>query len=274
MKSVLQYIGAFDFSALRSVFGAILLFIVLKLRGRKSGMPPLWPALAIGALQTGGMVGFSQWALVVGGAGKVAIITYTMPFWVIILAALFLGERMRKLQYIAILVAAVGLTLVLQPWDFHGSVAAPLLALLSGVSWGASTVVAKRMYARHQVDLLSLTAWQMAFGALLLSVIALCVHEKPIVWSPYVFAALSYTSILATAFAWVLWMFVLKSLPAGIASLSTLAVPVLGVFFSWWLLNEVPNQPEIVGIVLIVLALAAISLGNRKPKSKVVKINH
>ncbi|MFA7862183.1 EamA family transporter, partial [Escherichia coli] len=66
--------------------------------------------------------------------------------------------------------------------------------------------------------------------------------------------------------AWSLWLFVLKNLPASIASLSTLAVPVCGVLFSWWLLGENPGAVEGSGIVLIVLALALVS---RKKKEAV-----
>ncbi|MDC7911563.1 DMT family transporter, partial [Escherichia coli] len=58
----------------------------------------------------------------------------------------------------------------------------------------------------------------------------------------------------------------LKNLPASIASLSTLAVPVCGVLFSWWLLGENPGAVEGSGIVLIVLALALVS---RKKKEAV-----
>ncbi|MCQ5014450.1 EamA family transporter, partial [Escherichia coli] len=43
---------------------------------------------------------------------------------------------------------------------------------------------------------------------------------------------------------------VMKNLPASIASLSTLAVPVCGVLFSWWLLGENPGAVEGSGIVL------------------------
>ena len=63
------------------------------------------------------------------------------------------------------------------------------------------------------------------------------------------------------------WLFVLKNLPASIASLSTLAVPVCGVLFSWWLLGENPGTVEGSGIVLIVLALALVS---RKKRERVV----
>ena len=255
MKQVTSYIGAFDFTALRCIFGALVLFIVLLLRGRGMRPTPFKYTLAIALLQTCGMVGLAQWALVSGGAGKVAILSYTMPFWVVIFAALFLGERLRRGQYFAILIAAFGLFLVLQPWQLDfSSMKSAMLAILSGVSWGASAIVAKRLYARHPRV------------ALVMSVVALLVPQREIDWQPTVFWALAYSAILATALAWSLWLFVLKNLPASIASLSTLAVPVCGVLFSWWLLGENPGAVEGSGIVLIVLALALVS---RKKKEAV-----
>lgn len=137
MKQVTLYIGAFDFTALRCIFGAIVLMAVLALRGRGMRPTPFGYTLAIALLQTCGMVGLAQWALMSGGAGKVAILSYTMPFWVVIMAALFLGERMRRLQYAAIVLAACGLLLVLQPWQLDfSSMKSALLAILSGISWG------------------------------------------------------------------------------------------------------------------------------------------
>lgn len=61
----------------------------------------------------------------------------------------------------------------------------------------------------------------------------------------------------------------LKKLPAGIAGLSTLAVPVSGVLLSWWLLGENPGPVGGSGIALIVLALVVIS---RKGKRSVVSV--
>lgn len=265
MKQVTLYIGAFDFTALRCIFGAVLLFIVLFLRGRGMRPTPFGYTLAIALLQTCGMIGLAQWALMSGGAGRVAILTYTMPFWVVILAAVFLGERMRRRQYAAIGVAALGLCLVMQPWQLDvTSLKSALLAILSGVSWGASAIVAKRLYQRHPgLDLLALTSWQMLYAALVMSAVAMLVPQRPIDWQPGVFWALGYSAILATALAWSMWLYVLRNLPASIASLSTLAVPVFGVLFSWWLLGERPNSVESLGIALIVFALAMISLKKR-----------
>lgn len=265
MKSALAYIGAFDFTTLRCISGTLLLFLVLKMRGQSLRPTPFAPTVMIGVLQIGGMVGFSQWALVTGGAGKVAVLVYTMPFWVILLAALFLGERMRRLQYIAVVIAAVGVILVLQPWHLTGSWRSLGLAVLSGFCWAASAVAAKRAYAKYPgMDLLSLTTWQMAFGTILMAVVAFFVDQKPIEWSGNLFFALGYNAILATAFGWALWLYLLKNLPAGIAGLSTLAIPVCGVLFAWWLMGEVPSAADGAGMVLIVLALALISIPERR----------
>lgn len=268
MKQATLYIGAFDFTALRCIFGALLLFTLLLLRGCSMSPTPFGYTLTIALLQTCGMTGLSQWALVSGAAGKVAILSYTMPFWVVILATLFLGERMRRLQYAAIMVAAAGLVLVLQPWqpDFS-SLKSALLAVFSGISWGAGVIFARKVYVRYpHMDLLALTAWQMFYAALIMGVIALLVPQQSIDWQPGVFWTLGYCALLSTALAWTLWQFVLKNLPASIAGLSMLAVLVCGVLFSWWLLGEKPSPGEDCGIVLIVLALVIISHQRRNQK--------
>lgn len=215
MKQVTSYIGAFDFTALRCIFGALVLFIVLLLRGRGMRPTPFKYTLAIALLQTCGMVGLAQWALVSGGAGKVAILSYTMPFWVVIFAALFLGERLATWAIfrdtdcrfrLIFGVAAVATRFLFDEKCHAGN---PLRCEL-----GASAIVAKRLYARHpRVDLLSLTSWQMLYAALVMSVVALLVPQREIDWQPTVFWALAYSAILATALAWSLWLFVLKNLP-------------------------------------------------------------
>ena len=57
----------------------------------------------------------------------------------------------------------------------------------------------------------------------------------------------------------------IEKLACQYCQLSTLAVPVCGVLFSWWLLGENPGAVEGSGIVLIVLALALVSRKKKKP---------
>ena len=120
------------------------------------------------------------------------------------------------------------------------------LAVASGISWGRARLWRKTLQPLSAGGF-TLSPRQMVYAAIIMTVVALLVPQRTIDWQPYVFWALSYSAILATAVARSLWLFVLRKLPAGIASLSTLAVPVCGVLFSWWLLGEKPGSTETAG---------------------------
>lgn len=95
MKQVLAYVGPFEFSALRTLFGAAALLLVLKFLRRPMRIRA-WPRVVLlGVLQTGMFSALIQLALLQGGAGKTSILVYTMQFWVIPLAWAAFGERIR-----------------------------------------------------------------------------------------------------------------------------------------------------------------------------------
>jgi len=141
-----------------------------------------------------------------------------------------------------------------------GSAFGNLLAVAGGITWATSAVVAKRMRRDHAFDLLSLTAWQMLFGAIALCVLAALHPSRPIDPTPYFFGALAFNAVLATGLAWLLWLYVLQKLSTGMAGLSALGVPLIGALAGWIELGERPNAVEFTGMVLIVGALALISL--------------
>lgn len=260
MKKVIAYVDPFDFSAVRTLFGAVTLFLMLVILRRPMKVVALRKVALLGLLQTAAFTGLIQWALVAGGAGKTAVLVYTMPFWVVPMARWVLDERVRGAQWFAIAVAALGLLLVLQPWAMHGTALSNLLAIGGGLSWAAATVLAKRMRRDHDFELLSLTAWQMLFGALALCVVAVLHPSRPIDPTPYFFGALVYNAVLATGLAWLLWLYVLQHLSTGLAGLSTLGIPMIGAFAGWLELGELPNTVEFAGMLLIGAALALISL--------------
>src|SRR4051794_39486764 len=166
MKSVLVYVGPLTFSAMRYVFGTAVLFLVLVLR-RESLVPTPWrDTLLIGLTQTTGFQLLVQIALLTGGAGKTALLAYTMPFWVIPLAWLVLGDRPALRQWLFIGIAALGLVLVLEPWRGVGSALSALLALAGGMCWAVSTVLSKRLFHKAPISPLQLTAWQMLYGTI------------------------------------------------------------------------------------------------------------
>lgn len=265
MKQVLQYAGPFDFAALRYLGGAAILLLLLLARGESLKPTPLRLTIAVGLCQTTGFQALSQWALVSGGAGHVSLLAYTMPFWVVLLAWWLLHERPNPRQWTGLILAAGGLVCVMEPWQGLGNLHSALLAVAGGIAWAMGTVLSKRMFQLHAPSALSFSAWQMLFGALALGIVALIVPSRPIAWTPALIAGLTYSVVLASSLAWLLWLFVVNRLPTTVAGLSSLAVPVTAVLMAWAILHERPDAMETAGIVLIVSGLLAVSgIGRRR----------
>ncbi len=268
-KVALGYSQPLTFAALRLVLTVLCLFLMLVATRRSLRPPPLGYTTVIGLLQTTAFVGLVMVALHSGGAGKVAVLTYTMPFWLLLLAWAFLGERLRGVQWLAVLLAFAGLVLVVSPWQIHG-VTSSVLTIAGGFAWAASALVVKLMQRRHHVDVLSLTTWQMTIGSVPLILIAVLTYGGGPDWTAGFIWGLAYTVLLANALAWVLWLYALRTLSAGAAGLGTLAIPVVGVVAAWLQLGERPTAVEAAGMTFIVGALAilagrSLAAGRREP---------
>lgn len=260
MKQVIRYVDPLDFSAIRTLLAAAALFLVVLVLRRPMRLPAFRQVLVLGLLQTGAFTAMVQWALVSGGAGKTAVLVYTMPFWLMPLAWWLLDERVRGVEWVALGIAACGLGLILEPWAMRGSVSSNLLAVGAGVVWALSSIQVKRIRRTCSVDLLVLTAWQMLFGALALAALALLHPSRPIDPSPYFFGALAFNALFATGLAWLLWLYVLQHLSAGIAGLSALGIPLIGALAGWIELGERPSSAELLGMLMIGMGLLLTSL--------------
>ena len=262
MKIGLSYSDVWPFTAYRTGLGAAALFILLLILRRPLRPTQFLRTALLGVLQTTGMIGLLMWALETGAAGRVSALVYTMPLWALIFGRIFVGERIAGLQWVAAASALAGLLLVLDPAHLGGTWQSKVLAIASGVCWAASAVVAKWINRRGKVDVINLTAWQMLYGTIPLVIIAVLVPSGAIDWSGAFIGALAYNVIPATAISWVLWLFVLKTLPTGVAGISTLATPVIGISAAALQLGERVSGMEAAGIVCIVAALVLLALRN------------
>jgi len=260
-KVALGFTSPIAFSLLRTIVGtvAIFLFIVSIKKFHKLKEPFL--VALLGLTQTTGFFIFANLSLVSGGAGKVSLLIYTMPFWSIIFANIILKETVSRAQKIAIVGSFLGLVFIMEPWNLRSNFLSDFFALLSAISWAISITIAKIILNKQKMNILSLNSYQMLFGFVGILICYLFIpQQKETIFSPYLIFAVLYAGIVATALGWFLWLYVLEKMKVNIASLSSLAVPILTILESWFQLGEKPNVFEICGIILIALSLLLIYL--------------
>lgn len=252
----------FRFTALRMSLSAVSLLLLLRLSGRPMRPRRIPELFRLGMIQTAALFTLSTWAVHEGSAGRVAFLVYTMPFFTLLFAWPALGERVRGMQWVAVLVAAAGLAAIIQPWHLHGSMTSNMLAVAAGAVWALAAIMVKRLQQREPMDLISMTAWQMAFGCVPLLAVAWWIPEAPVVWSARFVFILILIAVVITAAGWLLWVYALNNLSAGLAGLATLAAPPIAMVSSAIHFGERPDLFEMSGMVLIAVALLVLSVQN------------
>lgn len=259
VKNGLPYIGPFRMGFLFPLIGALTLLPVLVATGRSLKPTPFWPSFLLGMTQTAGYTVLALSALLAGGVGKVSVLSYTMPFWTLLLARMVLNERLQPRQWLAVSLALFGLALLLEPWSFDASPWPTLLALGSGLIWAVSAVIARRWTRDASIDPVALTFWQLLWGMVPLGLLAWWIPAPETVWNTALIAALLYNGVLCFGLGCAVWLMLLSRLSAGVVGLNVLAVPVFSVLFAWLQLNEVPRDVEAAGMLLIIVALLVLA---------------
>jgi drug/metabolite transporter (DMT)-like permease len=229
MKLGLANADPVTFNVQRTWVAVAVLFAALAAMRLPMAPQAAWRAILVTAFfQTTVNFGSTTMALAGGGAGRTSVLVFTMPFWTLVIARLVLGERVRGAQWLAVALAFAGLVLVVAPWDWRGDIAPKLWAALSGFGWAAGTVATKHYQSEHPTDPVNFIAWQMLVGVLPLTLLPFAFDLAPTRWSAGQVALLGYVGAVATAFGFLLWVAVLKHLPAGTASLNMFAIPPIG----------------------------------------------
>ena len=259
MKAALLHAHPLEFNVHRTWLAIAALFAVLIAR-RGRVWPQSWRAVLVTAVfQTTINFGATTMAVAGGGAGRTSVLVFTMPFWTLLIARPVLHERVRGLALAAIVFAFAGLLLVVEPWAWHGDLAPKLWAVLSGFGWAAGTISMKYFQRDRDFDMLSFIAWQMLIGVLPLTLLPGWFGVPPTQWSVAQVALLLFVGVVSTAGGFLLWMEILRWLPAGTASLNMFAVPVIALLSSMAVFGERLAPNEWVGIALIGVGLGLLT---------------
>jgi drug/metabolite transporter (DMT)-like permease len=246
--------------------GLILLLPMLLRSGR--GALPLtgdWPRILLASFFN--MMLF-PYALMAGvtllGPGQSAILTYTMPVWTALLAVPILGERLNRRRLIALGLGLVAVVLVAagQAMRAEPSLLGLGLGIFAGFCFAAGTVANKALAWRSPMPVVS--AWQLLVAAppAVLLWLALPGQTYLHLGETRGLLGAGYMALFANAIAYLVWFRLVGRLSAGVAGLSLLVVPCIGVASSAALGLRPVGWPELVALLLV---LAAISLVMRRP---------
>jgi O-acetylserine/cysteine efflux transporter len=170
MKLSVYYFPPVMFSALRFVVASFVLMGIVWYKRVPLPRKQDWKWYAIcGLLQTTYPFLVNQIALEYNNAAITSVLSFTMPFWLIILAHFILNDRITFPKIIGLVVGIVGLFLVMDInlWQMEWSgikLLMEMLALTGAIAWAMANLILKKYL--EQNDKLQFTAWQMLIGTL------------------------------------------------------------------------------------------------------------
>ena len=192
--------------------------------------------------------------------GRASILAFTMPLWAALIAALWAGEKLTGLTIAALAIGAVGLgVLVVPDWaNIVSRPAGPVFMILAAISWAAGTVALKRY--RFTIPTASLAGWQMLIGGIPIFIGAALFDRGfvPGAVSTTAWIAVAYAAIIPMIYCHWAWFRVVSLYPAAVAAIGTLAIPVVGVISSAWIVGERIGWSEIAALALVLAALSLV----------------
>jgi len=273
MKIGLEYIPPVWFTAIRLLFGAACLFVLLAVRGKlilpvRHDLPAL---LSMGFVQFGLGLALIHIGLSSVEAGRSAILAYTTPLWVAPMAVLILGERLGPYKIAGLILGLAGLAVLFNPATFDFSNPDVLLGngLLLAAAICFSAVIVHIRRHRLAMTPLQLVPWQMLLGGCVLMAVAAVYEEMPpLAYSHTLAAVIIYNGPIASAYCFWASFTIMRTLSATSTALGSLGVPVAGLVFSAIALGEPLSAPKVLGLTLISSAVVALIVGDfiKKPK--------
>lgn len=221
-----------------------------------------WRSLVLGTLNVGG---FFVLVYVAGQrlpSSLAATLMSTSAACMLLFAWLLLRRRPHAAAVAGASIGLVGVVVMLgfdltgvDPWGVMASLGAMIASSLGFVltaRWGSD------------VPALSMTAWQLVAGSLVLLPVALAVEGAPPALTVGAAVGFAYVTLVATALAYAAWFAGLRHLAPGVVGIVGLLNPVTGVALGVLLAGEAFGPPQVIGVTLVLVGVALGALPPRR----------
>jgi len=267
LKIALREAPVFWFRTVCAWGGAGGLLLIAKASGYSLVVPRAeWPRLALV-----GLLSVACWNILSGygvlhlPAGRASMLGYTMPLWLVILSVTWLKERLDVQNILGIVLGTSGVFLLVGA-DMDAFARAPvgtLCMLGAALSWAVGVaMIKKKPFALAPTVQ---TAWMMLAGGLPTAVLALAVEPLvPPPMSPAAWLAIIYNLLIGGVVCYWAFYKLVGMVPASVAGISSLSVPVVGVLAGMAFIGEVPTPRDWAALALIVSALGVVLVMPRR----------
>jgi len=260
-----RHVDPLTYVWLRLTIAAGGMFLFLKLKGEKLGLPrEVWGSILLLALLNNALpFTLFGWGQTHIASGLASILNATTPIWGVLVAHVFTqDERMSPRKMAGVLLGFAGVATMIGPTLLAnvGTDALAQLACIAAALCYAFAAVWARRFRRMGVAPMSVTTGQLTAGALMMLPMAMLVDQP---WAQPLppltaWGAIVALALLCTAFGYVLYFRLIDSAGATNALLVTLLVPPFAILFGMLFLNEVLASQDFIGLALIALGLGAI----------------
>lgn len=266
-KVGLETIPPLTLTAMRFLVAVPLLFVMSARR--------LWlPAKAVPHIVGLGVMGIllgnvAQSFGVKGTSASVAtILSATIPLFVVVFAALRLKQPVTRRQWLGLLAAFAGIALVaLEGRPGSGGMGQNSF---SGVVWMLVSAIAIAAYyiwsavLTERYGTLPVVTWNSLVGLLvMLPISGWELSRTPVAFSQESILATIYLGVMVSVAGLLLWLYLLRVLPARVAASVQYLQPIIGIGVSAIVFGDALGPAFVAGVVFILGGLALAAAGKR-----------
>jgi len=273
IRVAVETIPPFLMACTRFLLAGLILFAFLRLRGAPRPTAEQWRMnTIIGMFLLVGGNGLVVWASRLVPSGIIALLAGIGPLFIVLTEWAWPGgTRPTGSTFAALLLGFIGVAWLAAPWEnvAHGGLnPAGVLAVIGAcIFWSLGSICSR--HARHGADTFMSAALQMLGGGAALVLVALWHGDFQALqisaissrsWWAFAYLITAGSLIGFSTFVWLMK----HAAPARVATYAYVN-PIVAVFLGWLLLDEVVTLRTLVASVIIVTAVAIITMQKTRP---------
>ena len=198
------------------------------------------------------------------GGGRAAVLTYTMPVWATIFAAIFGYEKINSSIIVSLILGMIGIFFLSIEINIFENIFGFLITLSAGLSWAIGTMIVK--YGGIKSDGLVVAGWQQLIGIIPIIPFALYydLNNFGDIELKHVLI-IFYGIFFSSAYTYWAYFTVLQKFSVNITSISVMTVPVLAVLIDYLMIDFPFSTLDLLALIFII---SGIYIAATKPFSK------